>query len=92
MHECIHKSVCARGGQRLASGFFLNHFPPFFLRQGLLSNLEFTNMANRSTNKPMGLAVSILALRGQAHTAEPSFVHRPRGIKLRCMLDCTENT
>ena len=42
MDMCSHVCACVFSGQRMALCILLYHFPPHFLRQGLLLSLELT--------------------------------------------------
>lgn len=48
VHSCACTNVHACGGQRSMLGVFLNCFPPYFLRQYLLLNLELDWLSHQA--------------------------------------------
>lgn len=53
-YVCVHVCVLACEGQTLTLGVFLSDSPPYFLRQGISLNTEFTDSARMAGHELQG--------------------------------------
>lgn len=67
---CVYICVHACGGQRLSLCLFFNHTEPYFLRQGLSLNQEFTGSARLAGQQAPGVfSLSAVQLQEYHHSA-----------------------